>query len=70
MTYNVLNRDQILENNNKFNWIFQPFNDNVHGPIYTKQFLFPSLTMDINIRIDIIRESINYVILTKRFNDP
>ena len=43
------------------------FEEDIANPIYSKQFIFPSFNMQMDIRKAIVREVINYIKRTKRF---
>ena len=44
-----------------------PFINDPENPAYAKQFIFPDLSMESNMRINIIKEIIKYVQITNRF---
>ena len=43
-----------------------PFTTDISNPIYAEQFLFPDFSMDNEMRVQIIKETINFVKQTQR----
>ena len=45
-----------------------PFIEDAHNPMYAKQFIFPSLNINMEITIAILNEIIGFIDRSERFN--